>query len=568
MLLNKKSIEKNINRIFIVSMIAIVAIFLSRIKYGMADVDETFYLSIPYRILQGDCYFIDEWNLAQMYSFMMLPIMKAYLAVFGTTEGIVIAFRVIYIIVQMTVTIIGYILLKKEDKIMALVSSWIFCLFAPYNIIALSYNTISLMAMYIFFILSMYKTEHNVIRSLALGIVLAVAVLANPFLIIFWLVYMAVSIFFKIKKHYNPVFNLKSFMYITIGAGIIAIIFFLFILTRVSFTHFISKLYESMPYMKPDAGHSPVKMFNIVSIIITFLKRFRLYVIPLLSVLVLSLIGIWAKKKRFIIFSVIAFITGASTLYSAINHVHNVIMIPLTILGLVAFIYCKNRNYRIFKYLYLLPAVHIIILSASSNNGVMAMAMGYIMPSCASLFFIRDFLNEYGMKKIDMRKALFGLIIIVQIVSQVYAGTQLFFWENDKATLTTCIEQGPLKGIHTTSEKAEVYNADSRNIKKMKNYKGKNVLFFKKFISGYLMLKDTRVGGFSTWIYDQVWSLYDTKLLGYYEVNPDKVPQIIYVDVETAETYQEISFAVWCEKNNYKHKTLKNGGMILRRKGQ
>ena len=110
MLLNKKSIEKNINRIFIVSMIAIVAIFLSRIKYGMADVDETFYLSIPYRILQGDCYFIDEWNLAQMYSFMMLPIMKAYLAVFGTTEGIVIAFRVIYIIVQMTVTIIGYIL--------------------------------------------------------------------------------------------------------------------------------------------------------------------------------------------------------------------------------------------------------------------------------------------------------------------------------------------------------------------------------------------------------------------------------------------------------------------------
>jgi len=35
-------------------------------RYGFANIDESFYLTIPYRLYQGDALFAHEWHLSQM----------------------------------------------------------------------------------------------------------------------------------------------------------------------------------------------------------------------------------------------------------------------------------------------------------------------------------------------------------------------------------------------------------------------------------------------------------------------------------------------------------------------
>ena len=62
--------------IFGVSMCAAILLYLSRIRMGMADLDESFYLTIPLRLTQGDALFVDEWHLSQLSSFLLYPRVK------------------------------------------------------------------------------------------------------------------------------------------------------------------------------------------------------------------------------------------------------------------------------------------------------------------------------------------------------------------------------------------------------------------------------------------------------------------------------------------------------------
>ena len=68
-------------------------LILYKCRYGYAYSDECFYLTIPYRLTQGDRLILNEWNPAQLAGFLLYPAVSLYLRIFGSTEGIVLAFR-------------------------------------------------------------------------------------------------------------------------------------------------------------------------------------------------------------------------------------------------------------------------------------------------------------------------------------------------------------------------------------------------------------------------------------------------------------------------------------------
>ncbi|MCC8164300.1 MAG: hypothetical protein LIO86_14340, partial [Lachnospiraceae bacterium] len=55
---------------FLILLIGALMVHLSRIRLGYADIDESFYLTVPYRILQGDSFLVDEWHLSQLLAFL------------------------------------------------------------------------------------------------------------------------------------------------------------------------------------------------------------------------------------------------------------------------------------------------------------------------------------------------------------------------------------------------------------------------------------------------------------------------------------------------------------------
>ena len=73
-----------------------VMFYLYRIRWGMADVDEGFYLTIPLRMFQGDALLFEEWHVSQLSALLEYPILKIYMLFAKDTEGIILAFRYIY----------------------------------------------------------------------------------------------------------------------------------------------------------------------------------------------------------------------------------------------------------------------------------------------------------------------------------------------------------------------------------------------------------------------------------------------------------------------------------------
>ena len=89
--------SENLCILFIILFSLSVLFNIWRAKFGYFSRDESLYLAIPYRMLQGDLLLLNEWHLSQMSAFLIYPLLKLYLLLFQTTDGIALNFRYIYI---------------------------------------------------------------------------------------------------------------------------------------------------------------------------------------------------------------------------------------------------------------------------------------------------------------------------------------------------------------------------------------------------------------------------------------------------------------------------------------
>ena len=71
-----------------ICMLLAEGLLIWKARYGFGSEDEPFYLTIAHRLVKGDGLISEEWHLSQLSAVLLYPIMKLYLAVAGTTEGI------------------------------------------------------------------------------------------------------------------------------------------------------------------------------------------------------------------------------------------------------------------------------------------------------------------------------------------------------------------------------------------------------------------------------------------------------------------------------------------------
>ena len=96
---NSSTVAKCSELAFFLLSIALLIFLIWRCQFGFAQKDECFYLTIPYRICQGDKLMIHEWHETQLSGLLLVPFMKALLFVLNGTEGIILAFRILYTVI-------------------------------------------------------------------------------------------------------------------------------------------------------------------------------------------------------------------------------------------------------------------------------------------------------------------------------------------------------------------------------------------------------------------------------------------------------------------------------------
>ena len=123
------------------------AFVLRHALYGVDLQDEAYYLELARRFATGDTPVRSEASLHQFAALIEIPLVKAYLMLHGSTDGIVLFSRIAYVCVLACAILATVWSLKR---LMGLLPAFLVCLplvfFEPMAIAALSYNSISALA--------------------------------------------------------------------------------------------------------------------------------------------------------------------------------------------------------------------------------------------------------------------------------------------------------------------------------------------------------------------------------------------------------------------------------------
>ena len=181
-------------------MAAAAVFLLWKCRYGFANKDESLYLAIPYRLWQGDGLFVNEWNLSAFSSFLLMPFMYIYMAVVGTTEGILLNFRYIFTAVQGLCAVFMYFKLKRYNWFGAAAAALTFFIYAPFGIMALSYNSVGIQCVAVASVLLLTNEKGAKLPYIVAGVLFAAAVLCCPFLVAVYALY-SVLVLINTVKH-------------------------------------------------------------------------------------------------------------------------------------------------------------------------------------------------------------------------------------------------------------------------------------------------------------------------------------------------------------------------------
>ena len=545
-----------------------------RCKYGWAAFDECFYLTIPYRLLQSDILFVNEWHLSQLSSVLILPLMFFYLKVFKTTAGVIIIFRYIYTFIHALVTIFIYFKLKKYSRCGAIISSICFFLFSPFSINALSYNSMGIMFLTIFCVLILTNESKKACVYYFSGWFFAGAVLCCPFLLI-----LAVLIFifvFICKKYKNikgstyltEILDFKAFIFIMAGSFTIAVIFFGYVFSKVP----IADFFKSLQYILNDPEHKFISPFKlIVHYIVQFGNHIGNYVYAYFAFIILIIFD-KNRKKRKSIYLIICALLNLYIFYSirsvAINVLYiNFFMFPLNILALVCFIIFYDNKIigRIFATLWVPGMVYTMCIFISSNTGFMAVSAASAVSLTGSLVII---VTTAGLlikeEKVWFFKmsviSLACLLLFTQIGIESYFNYNYTF--NDDLPLkyqNMQIKQGSAKGIYVSQEKYELYDSLFKSEKEIRSKYSdkKNILFFTRVTWLGLDMEEYRSATFSAWL-SGITDITVERLDEYYSVCPDKLPDIIFTPPENDSYAQKIAELT----GEYNKETLNTGDFI------
>ena len=90
-------------------------LLIRRSFYGFNTADEMYFIGTSERIFRGEKILIDEWNpTQQLCSFLLHPIYSLMRSVMGTTEGIVMVSRFLYLAFEGILTLFLYLRLQRR----------------------------------------------------------------------------------------------------------------------------------------------------------------------------------------------------------------------------------------------------------------------------------------------------------------------------------------------------------------------------------------------------------------------------------------------------------------------
>lgn len=568
--------------IFLFSLLGCAVLFLFCLNGFAGYVDESFYPTAALRLISGDSLVADEWHLSQFSSlFLYLPV-RLWLAINGSADGMVFFLRCLYACIHLLCATGIYLFFRKHGP-WAVVAALLFCTQTPMQIINLSYN--SLFALFLtagcLLILTIYEKQKPLHYILA-GMVYACACVCNP---LFCVVFVIYCIAWPIIKYRNSnfhrqniilsnkrrkkenkkeralpqkcavhgtFFSKKAFLLFGIGIAAIAVVCLVFFFATGGT---LSAFAANFKHLLTDSEHfsdnlllgfigrlaDTASAFNTIS--------FKLFFLPILLYVAL----IFDKKRQLpnhiVTYLICAFALAvfytAGVAVAVMNGDGNVhfFSLPLLLISTVSYILTKNKNKKLFYCVWIPGVIAACAQYLASNLALLAIGWVLTISNFAGIFFIRDLLVELKEEKEDCKKALKSIACIVlcfgiglQIAFQSISLFCRYYPEKDEMQI---IKNGPYENLYISRRYYGTYRQSLADLDEIKDRSSEDepVLILSDMTWLYLYI-DRPFGTYSAW---QL-SFEPHRLKAYYELNPEKIPEYIYISAVMPRSDYGVSF--------------------------
>ena len=539
--------QKYCDILFIALMLATAIFAFWKCFFGFGGYDEGFYLTIPHRILMGDAFFADEWNLSQLSGFLLLPFTWLYTTFAGSTDGIILAARIVYVIFHAGATVAIYSRVRKYGAV-SVVGCVLYFLYTPYNIMALSYNTMGVELLLLSGVLLATADYTKRLQLIFSGLALAGAVLCNPYLAVVYVLYLiAVGVHYLLRKREmkmvlkSEMFSVKTLLFFTIGVGALAVVFLIFLLTRTG----IGDIFKNLPYMLDDPEHPSIgfgnKVLSYFRVIFDMHPHFR-YVVYVYGAMLLAMI---IDRKRQLHRSIYLLISACCTIVALIQLMptvttttYNAIMLPMLMVSITSYILVKNKPRELFAAVFISGIVYSFVLHYSSNQGIYCISMAMTISNFAGFIFLGQLIREMretpdSFTYMPLVKAV-SLAAVVSLIAlqgglQITSKAYHIFWDVSPEACTAQIDDGPAKGLHVSPTKRSEYYTIFNDLRSMNiaNGSGKFLAMTKNSWT-YLAMNDCEYATFSAWLSGETPNTLN-RLKAYQALNPEKIPQLVYL---------------------------------------
>lgn len=513
--------EKRVTKadlVFALIFLAGTCLIFYKCPFGFANLDESFYLTIPYRLSQGDGLFSQEWHLSQMGNFLIYPFFLLYQLFFSGTDGILLHFRYLYTALHTLTALFLYLRLRRHG-LFAAGASVMYLLFAPFGIMALSYQSLGVACTTLSGVLLATNPDRRPVPFFFAGLFFAGAVLCCPYLAAGYGLFFLLCLFRR---------DWRGLLWVTAGCGALAVVFLGFVLSRAS----ISQILQALPIMLNDPEHPAVGLRWSLKNYVETVAYYNRLAAPLAAVGGVLSCVILADRKSAARQMGYALAAGVLTcvwtlVYLTGNADLNFLMFCPFILGWFAFLLAPGENLRWFAATWLMSLLYSLCINWASNQGFYVVSMACTAGSVGSWIMLSNWLDALSTPSGNRLRRVFLLGLAMFLAAQGYVRYHFLFWEGEgMAQMTQTITVGAEKGLRVTQGRKDAYEALYRDTQSVRDYETGPVLYYTT--DTMLCLSDTKQSAsFSAWTSGVNQASAD-KLEQYYRLNPHKIPAIIY----------------------------------------
>ena len=541
----------------------LLAYFLIFIRWSAGIPDESLYLTIPQRLLAGDRLLADDWHMPQLsYVYNLLPYWL-YVRLTGGTEGIILYFRYLFVFADLGFYAYMYLRLRRY-KLTAVVSSFLFCAVLPHTNMSFFYASLSSMLMMaLCMILLTDPKEKGRVRLFLCGVLLAMAVLAEPFLLFVYILFAAAALLRLCVAKRKPfleayafILNGRVFIWLTLGA---AIVFFAFV-GVLSAMGSLQALPEVLPYLVAD----PLYDSNALIDLSKYGEALSFFGVPQMIFLAVCaqlafVYSLYKKKNPYVRVLLLA----ASCIALALVYLHALVLydknrsegfsfmlyhaLPVLIFALIPYLLCKNKDPRFFA-MWVTGVLFSLFVDLSS---AVALARGGRLCQTAGVYFLCQLIRELRAeltapetekKKANRREGMrrwlkpaYAAVAVCASSALVWNGVHLamegfykpyeYLYVGEKnPAYAEPLDAGPLRGLKTTAAVKERYEASLRDldtVKELADGAPVMVIGTQPYMNLYLGLP---YASFTGWYTNE-----SGRLLSYWTLYPERRPAYIYV---------------------------------------